>query len=73
MFSKQVWKISTIEAAEGDSRVPAGDTMGPLQLFRQAVLRKWQPCSHSHISETEVAAFTPPSVTWQAGITADEK
>lgn len=66
-------KKLTTGAAESDSRVPAGDTMGPLQLFRQAVLRKWQPSSLSHISEVEVAAFVPLSVTWQAGITADEK
>lgn len=54
------------------SRVPAGDTMGPLQLFRQAVLRKWQPFSPSHISEV-VEAFIPPFVTWQASTTVDEK
>lgn len=50
---------TTTVAAAGDSRVPAGDTMGSLQLFRQAVLRKWQPSSLSHISEAEVAAFIP--------------
>jgi len=54
------WKKPTTRAVEDDSRVPAGDTVGSLQLFRQAVPREWQPLSRSHICEDEVAAFIPP-------------
>lgn len=51
---------TTTVAAEDDSRVPAGDTMGSSQLFRQAGLKERQPSSLSHISEAEEAAFIPP-------------
>lgn len=48
-------------------------TMGWSQLFRQTVLREWQPLpSHTLVRLKSQLSFLP-SVTWQADVTADEK